>query len=377
MALLSIVVPVYNTEKYLDECIRSILNNSFEDIELVLIDDGSTDSSADIIEKYRNLDSRVIVKHTKNQGMILARREGVLESNSQYVTFVDSDDFIDKKAYENAVDEMNRDIDVICFGIRRYFEGGRSYDECNTFEEKEYTRQEIEKHIYPGLMWASSQGEVLDPSLCTKLIKRKFLLNQYEKIKQLGISYAEDAVTIYPIIKDIKTLSIKKQIYYNHRNVCADSNKYYINDNNYYDKVYKMYAYLKEEFKKETLICEQIDKYFVRAIGYKIINLENWKLDHEAIEQIKSYETIIIYGAGYMGNKAIKYLSSLDINRFIIAVTYAGKDEYLFGNKVCSISDVSCDKLKTVVLLATTHKYHHDIYKVLLELGYKNIISLV
>ena len=205
MPLVSVIVPVYNTEKYLDECICSILGQSMQDIELILIDDGSTDRSGDICEKYKLQDSRVNVFHTENRGMIMSRREGVLRSKSKYITFVDSDDFIDRKAYELAEKEMRQDVDVICFGIRRYKQNIETLNQEITYEKKVYNRKEIEDIIYPHLIWPFD--ECLDPSLCTKLIKRNLLIEQYEKIKDMNISYAEDAVTIYPIIKKISSIA--------------------------------------------------------------------------------------------------------------------------------------------------------------------------
>lgn len=75
MSSISIVVPVYNTEKYLDKCISSILNQTFTDFELILVNDGSTDNSIDILKKYKNIDSRVVIIDKKNEGSIKARKE--------------------------------------------------------------------------------------------------------------------------------------------------------------------------------------------------------------------------------------------------------------------------------------------------------------
>ena len=80
MPSISVVVPIYNTEEYLDECIESILNQTYKDIELILIDDGSTDRSGEICDKYKAQDKRVTVAHTPNRGPTMARREGVMRA---------------------------------------------------------------------------------------------------------------------------------------------------------------------------------------------------------------------------------------------------------------------------------------------------------
>ena len=91
---ISIIVPVYNVEKYLKKCIDSILNQSFQNFELILVDDGSTDSSGEICDEYALKDRRVLVIHKENEGLSSARNEGIKASSAEYVGFVDSDDYI-------------------------------------------------------------------------------------------------------------------------------------------------------------------------------------------------------------------------------------------------------------------------------------------
>ena len=99
MPKLSVIVPVYNTEKYLRECIDSILAQTFGDFELLLVDDGSTDSSGAICEEYAQMDERIRVIHQKNAGATVARRNGVSHAGGEYITFVDSDDWISRDMY--------------------------------------------------------------------------------------------------------------------------------------------------------------------------------------------------------------------------------------------------------------------------------------
>ena len=97
--IISVIVPVYNTEKYLDECIQSILSQTFADFELLLVDDGSTDGSGNICDKYAIQDERIKVFHQENRGVTAARKLGVKYSNGNYICFVDSDDKISYTAF--------------------------------------------------------------------------------------------------------------------------------------------------------------------------------------------------------------------------------------------------------------------------------------
>lgn len=110
---ISVIVPVYNSEKYLQRCINSILNQTYKDLELILIDDGSTDSSGSICDSFAKIDSRVRVIHQKNSGVSEARNIGLNHAVGDYITFVDSDDYIDSRMYEELINlflKYNADI---------------------------------------------------------------------------------------------------------------------------------------------------------------------------------------------------------------------------------------------------------------------------
>ena len=110
---ISIVVPVYNVANFLDECIKTILDQSYDDFELILVDDGSTDESGSICDYYSKLDERVKVIHQKNGGLSDARNTGINISNGQFITFIDSDDYIAKDYIEKlyfSIIENNADI---------------------------------------------------------------------------------------------------------------------------------------------------------------------------------------------------------------------------------------------------------------------------
>ena len=94
MSKFSIIVPIFNSEKYLEKCIKSILNQTYKNFELILVNDGSKDCSLEICNKYLLKDSRVRVIDKDNEGSISSRNRGVIESKSEYVTFIDSDDWI-------------------------------------------------------------------------------------------------------------------------------------------------------------------------------------------------------------------------------------------------------------------------------------------
>lgn len=106
MPLISVIIPVYNVEKHLEKCLKSVINQTFQDMEIICVDDGSTDGCANILKKFANKDKRISVITQKNQGLSIARNNGLAKAKSEYISYVDSDDFVHpeflQKLYELA-----------------------------------------------------------------------------------------------------------------------------------------------------------------------------------------------------------------------------------------------------------------------------------
>ena len=118
--MISVIVPIYNVSEYLPKCIESIINSTYKNLEIILVDDGSTDASSVICDDYAKMDSRIKVIHKKNGGLSDARNKGIDIANGEYISFVDSDDYIDDNLYEYTIKEFDENIDIIVFG--RYIE---------------------------------------------------------------------------------------------------------------------------------------------------------------------------------------------------------------------------------------------------------------
>ena len=131
MPKVSIIVPVYNTEKYLSQCIESILAQTFDDFELILVNDGSTDNSGKICDVYAKLDNRIRAIHTSNKGVNAARQLGVNLSRGFWINFIDSDDTINNNALELLYNETTNNVDIIIGQIEnhKYPSGTYSIDE--------------------------------------------------------------------------------------------------------------------------------------------------------------------------------------------------------------------------------------------------------
>ena len=115
--LLSIIIPVYNGEKYISKCLNSVLSQTYTNIELIIINDGSTDNSYQLLQKYAQEDNRIILINQENAGSSLTRNTGIKYAKGEYITFVDIDDYVEKDAYEKVMDKLQDDIDIACFSV--------------------------------------------------------------------------------------------------------------------------------------------------------------------------------------------------------------------------------------------------------------------
>ena len=193
----SVIVPVYKVEEYLEACIESVLNQTFSDFELILVDDGSPDRCPQICDKYANYDSRIKVIHKENGGLASARRAGIKEAVGEYVFNLDSDDSIERDTLEYAHWIINATgCDIVSFAYR-WVKGNKTVNVTNDgLDERLYTRDDIEKYIYPRLLMDKDMNHI-SYYLSGKAIKREFLtpiqLNISEKI-----SLGEDYCCVFP-----------------------------------------------------------------------------------------------------------------------------------------------------------------------------------
>ena len=121
--LISVIVPVFNVEKYLTKCLDSIINQSYKELEIILIDDGSVDTSGQICEEYSARDNRIIVIHQENHGAAYAKNVGLCNATGEYLSFVDSDDFLQNDAYEFMVKQLeDYDADIIQCSFKKVYQ---------------------------------------------------------------------------------------------------------------------------------------------------------------------------------------------------------------------------------------------------------------
>lgn len=170
----SIIVPVYNVENYLQECVQSLLNQTFENYELLLVDDGSTDSSGKMCDEFSSIDNRIVVVHKANGGLSSARNTGLDKVNGEFIIFIDSDDFI----YGcDSLEQISQKLvetgaDVLIYNMRRYYTETDTYTDIVT--DKVNCQLIDRSEPYKALTYMI-EANLFRASACNKVVKRSLI----------------------------------------------------------------------------------------------------------------------------------------------------------------------------------------------------------
>jgi glycosyltransferase involved in cell wall biosynthesis len=215
LSKVSVVVPIYNAGKTLDKCITSIRKQTLGDIEIVLVNDGSTDNSLDICNKYSKKDKRIVLINKKNEGCIVSRRKGVKASSSEYVMFVDADDWIDKNTVEILYYEaVQNHLDITVCNMYKVI-GNKSFvkqknDSVYFKEDKIYTREEIKDKLVVAYL----HGHPFPANLFAKLYKRNLLISSGKYLERIYFLGEDLYYNLEMLLKANKVKVIDKPLYY-------------------------------------------------------------------------------------------------------------------------------------------------------------------
>ena len=252
--LISVIVPIYNVEKYLERCIESITNQTYKNLEIILVDDGSNDFSGKICDKYSKKDRRIKVIHKKNEGLSEARNSGLEIARGEYIGFVDSDDYIETNMYEYLLSLLKiNNADISVCGFQKVWDDIKSRKEENTIIEnnnivlksKDAIEYIVDDHILKSYAW-------------NKLYKRSLFIDiKYPK----GLKM-EDVATTYKLIYKSKIVVIGKEskYYYTQRKgsiLNSKKSQYYID---YFNVFYERFLFLRNKnFEFDNLYISMIN----------------------------------------------------------------------------------------------------------------------
>lgn len=304
--LVSIIIPIYNSEAFLDKCIQSAINQSYKNIEIILVNDGSIDSSSDICKNYSATDNRIKIINKKNGGLVSARKAGVTESSGEYVLYIDADDWIELNLLENYIEQLvNHDADIIISSHIVNLEG-REDVLMNSIPAGVYRKPELESLVYPKMLNTGKFSQFGIFSYSWGKLYRKSILMPNQLNVDETVTIGEDALCLYPSILDSNTIVIIEKPYYHYRHR-ADSltktmRKIEIST------MQKVYDELKSIFLQKQVLNVMLPQLQMYLLSLLIINTEGpdpakilYPFDTE-----KLGENVVIYGGGTFGQHIYK-----------------------------------------------------------------------
>lgn len=211
---ISTIVPVYNAIKYLDKCVGSLTSQGYRNIEIILVDDGSTDGSGEACDKLAATDARIKVIHKENGGLVSAWKAGVVASTGEYLSFLDSDDWVDTNMFEEMAELLTGcDKEIVASDYIIEKDTGEQTYVYQEIEPGIYDREAIENKVIPNLL--GHEHRYITISRCMKLISRKLILDNIQFVDEKTVM-GEDATIMYPALIDAERIVIMNHKAYYH-----------------------------------------------------------------------------------------------------------------------------------------------------------------
>ena len=270
---ISVIISIYNVENYLRQCIDSVLSSTYENLEIVLVDDGSSDKCSAICDEYADKDSQIIVIHQENQGSVCARRNGVLHSTGQYISMIDGDDWVSSTLYEELANSLIDDsIDIFFCG---YIEenGESSIKKNNSIESGIYEGNDLKIFKSRSLFDGTFYNPGVFPALWCKLFRRDFLLDIQYSVPSI-LKMGDDAAVTFSSVAEAAKVIVCNEIHGYHYRIRNESLSRSLDDI-YFDRIHILCDYLHNIFddhkEKELLDALMYYKLFLFKIGVEII----------------------------------------------------------------------------------------------------------
>lgn len=338
--MISVIVPIYNSEKYLPKCLDSLIVQTNSNLEIVLIDDGSQDQSLDICQKYAEADERILIKQQKNGGSTNARKAGLKAAKGEYIAFIDSDDWVEANYFERLYCLLTENkVDVVVSGCMMEKEG-KTFHLENKFKEGAYKGKELKDNIYPKMLSFDAGGEFcfgILQYLWNKLYRRELIEPCIMGLDE-RIYDGEDVACVFDACLHASSIYVDNHMYYHYRihenSICTSKRdeQYFVNAvrlNDYMSKIF-------ERSEEKEIMLPQLKHFMSRfmnngtiaIMGFNYIQKDSirmWKLP--AIQENTS--KICIFGAGKVGRSFYGQLFLCEDKEIVAWV-----DSSLYGRKI-------------------------------------------
>ncbi len=414
--LVSVIIPVYNTERHLDKCIKSVISQSYPDIEIILIDDGSTDSSAEICDMYEKKDDRIKTVHKNNEGVIIARDVGVSMATGEFISFLDSDDWIDKNYYERLLEKFYEypEADIVIGGWVAEEQNGESICRFNHAPERLYKKTEaIQKMIEFKIFGWNLVDKIYRKELFSKKYQWKFTHQMGEDLELNWFLFNNASyILFYPLygyhyvmhdtsnmhtpfsvakLSDLDRLNFMIEETTDRVLLSLLSRKFFNIAQNHILEMFRSYGTYEKCCKKyQTLLRKHIQNIELNEHEKKIYRL--LELDYNDFlafykgkvknlkEHFVSFSSkflyIYIYGAGVYGKRIVDFFIKNNLSFSGIVTTRQTKDKFYRGHRIIPFDKILSPYCNCGFILGMNAKNTEQVIGFLMERGATNYLSL-
>jgi glycosyltransferase involved in cell wall biosynthesis len=339
---ISVIIPVYNVEKYIKKAIESVINQTYKNLEIILVDDGSTDNSGFICDEYANIDERITVIHKENGGIVSARKTGINLANGDYAVNLDPDDWIEATAYEQVVKIIEeRHPDIIAYGMKKEFNG---FIESQPIQlaEGQYNQNEFWIAFCNKVSKYPFYEQPIDMSQCDKVVKTELFKKHQSNCNEALKKNVDDAV-IFPMLLDMKSIYIESRCWYHY---CVRKTSILWQTKKDDDIRYKMLAlHLIDAYKRYNKmgVCSK-EFLLYKLVYHMMLDIPDTLFEMEQCKiypQIKKSNNIVIYGKGVFANRFIENIRMSN---------YCNIVENVDSNDVEKLKNIDVDKYDYIVI---------------------------
>lgn len=411
MIKVSVIIPVYNVQKYIEECLQSVTGQTLQEIEIICINDKSTDSSWEKVKSLAEKDNRIVLfENEKNRGLSYNRNKGLLEAHGEYVYMLDSDDTIK----ENALEELyqlcqTEGLEVVSFGASSVFETeGLKRRFCNYRSEfrHQYTEKMTGKELFK--LWMEQQDWV---SMVQRFFYKKEFLEKNSIRFIDGILHEDQAFTFEVLMKALAVKCIPEH-YFNRRlraGSIMTSEKTSRNMEGYLFTLWRIFQLWRMQQEDDALnhaIWKYVNQIYQYAVSVYLLLEEQFLTEgfessyepvnilfsilkelnmgengfritqgQEIYQKLNKVESVYIYGAGIYARRAITFLDRMQIAvKGLLVKEKENNPRAVCGIKVYELEEIKeCTEL---IIIGVSNKFREEVLDLLTERGFRNILEL-
>lgn len=312
--MVSVIIPIYNIENYIEECIKSIMSQTYKDIEIILVDDGSTDESGKICDLYAQKDSRIKVIHKQNEGLVRARKTGLQDAKGDLIAYVDGDDWIEQNMISRLYQVMiENDVDITMCG--RFEDTGDTHRVVyHGIPEGIYNKQQLIEKVYPNMIVNGAFFEWgMFPGVWDKLWKKEALY-EYQMAVDERLAMGEDAACTYPALLNANSIYVLHECLYHYRQTATSMVKQNSDIELQRKRFNILYNSVNASFEKNKDIYDLREQWLEYVLFLMVPRADVLYQGIEELDylfpfsKVKKESNIILYGMGTYGQLLYKHI---------------------------------------------------------------------